>query len=436
MKVSPPEDIMFTDVTTGATSSSEPSPASDTSAKFDQHIPTLDAHAGQSVLLKRAGFSSQWTPGTPPSGTRMGLTRSTTMATYSPSRLPTSVPITRPTASQRYVSEPLVASTSTTVPVPITTTTTTTSRSRGVQMVSEMRARVRNLEQKLHTRVPRLRMGSISGRTASNSATSSVANLLGMNTGGSDAPKKRRSADLEGEKKRAPSNQGKGKSGHKDKDTTVKDTSAKDNSGWVLIMEDNMTPTPILENGRENGRRRLSSPTVPYLPSIMANKAYGSTTNLPLTGHTGGRRPQSRLSIGTADGRDSYGGRDSTSTVSTTSSIPTPTSRPATPTFLPIPSSGSYTSGLPHIKRPTGPVVQRSSLGANAATTGMLHPPEMAGDIHTPVPLSVNRSMGPPNVTVRIPRPPSVLGQSRIMRPSSLGSGRKSTGPDDEPLSR
>lgn len=34
------------------------------------------------------------------------------------------------------------------------------SKSKGVQMVSEMRARVRNLEQKLHTRVPRLRSGT------------------------------------------------------------------------------------------------------------------------------------------------------------------------------------------------------------------------------------------------------------------------------------
>lgn len=33
------------------------------------------------------------------------------------------------------------------------------SKSKGVQMVSEMRAKVRNLEQKLHTRVPRLRSG-------------------------------------------------------------------------------------------------------------------------------------------------------------------------------------------------------------------------------------------------------------------------------------
>jgi hypothetical protein len=40
------------------------------------------------------------------------------------------------------------------------TNTSVSSKSKGVQMVSEMRARVRNLEQKLQTRVPRLRSGT------------------------------------------------------------------------------------------------------------------------------------------------------------------------------------------------------------------------------------------------------------------------------------
>ncbi|PVG04615.1 hypothetical protein CPB86DRAFT_720900 [Serendipita vermifera] len=45
-------------------------------------------------------------------------------------------------------------------PVGRTNTSAAPSKSKGVQMVSEMRARVRNLEQKLQTRVPRLRSGT------------------------------------------------------------------------------------------------------------------------------------------------------------------------------------------------------------------------------------------------------------------------------------
>jgi len=47
-----------------------------------------------------------------------------------------------------------------------TVSTLPAAKSKGVQMVSEMRARVRNLELKIHSRVPRLRMGSFSRSTS------------------------------------------------------------------------------------------------------------------------------------------------------------------------------------------------------------------------------------------------------------------------------
>lgn len=367
-----------------------------------------EAAAGQSVLLRRAGFPAAWMNASPaPSDKTTSLARSHTVSSWSPSRLPMGSPVSRPSASQRVVSESLTASTA----------TAAASKSRGVQMVSEMRARVRNLEQKLHTRVPRLRLASSSSRHAANAAASSVSSMLGMSTSTPENPRasmKRRSADLENERKRTPTNP--------DAEKT------SDTSGWVLIMEDSMTPTPT----RGKDRRRLSSPSSSPFGASMHRSSNSGPMHL---GQSALRRPQSRQS-GETDGRAS------TSTVSTTSSIPTPTSRPATPTFLPVPSGGMYASGLP-MKRSTGPgpVPKRSSLGsATSSPTSFLQPPDRFRERPTSVgslAASTNKSLPPPpplspNVTLRAPRPPSALGQSRIGRPTSLGGGRKSAGTEGD----
>src|SRR6266404_1873287 len=113
---------------------------------------SANSEAGQSALLQRAGFLPRpkvTSPHTPAS-----LSRSTTLPSLNtPSRIPPR------TISNRSTSQ---TASSSTVSTTARATVATTSRSRGVQMVSEMRAKVKNLEQKIHTRVPRLRMGSMS----------------------------------------------------------------------------------------------------------------------------------------------------------------------------------------------------------------------------------------------------------------------------------
>ena len=118
---------------------------------------TSSVSSGQSALLHRAGFQPGRTFTTPPSSS--GIARASTLPTFNGSptnyRTPTRSP-TRP-AAYRTTSTTSNASTN-----------STATRNKGVQMVSEMRARVRILEQKIHTRVPRLRMGSVTNRTAAN----------------------------------------------------------------------------------------------------------------------------------------------------------------------------------------------------------------------------------------------------------------------------
>ncbi|KAK0465189.1 uncharacterized protein EV420DRAFT_1513252 [Desarmillaria tabescens] len=376
--------------------------------------------AGQSVLLNRAGFQPMTSStSTPPRST--GIPRSTSIPSpYSSSRAASNPsPITRKASN---------AST--------TSTTSTTSKSKGVQMVSEMRARVRTLEQKIHSRVPRLRMGSVTNRLSANApnptnnGTSSsgpsksiISRTSWENPLGRRSSESRRSVDIDGEK--------------------MKKDSPGDSSGWVLIMED--SPPPRRDINRE--RRRLSSPSrstsfrphasassaSPASPTLRMNKAALSQS----TTAGGMRRPQSRLSIG--------------SSATTSSTVHTPTSRPSTPTFLPIPAGGvnGHSSGL-GLKRSTGPAghpklqTKRSSLGSS--TSAM--PPPAPRDKSRPV-SSTPASSGSrnstyetgkalpqlptgvsANVTVRQSKLPSsstssALSQSRIGRPSGGGGTRR-----------
>lgn len=408
MSTTPPAEMHLSDLTPKAPT---PSELSRTSSQSSSHYGTSrnpsssGESSGQSALLRRAGFPAAWMNGSSSPGEKStGMTRSHTVSSYSPSRLPITSP--RSNATPRFTGNTLTISTNSANGI--------AAKSRGVQMVSEMRARVRNLEQKLHTRVPRIRMGSISGKKAESTANAAANSISTAATTSESSWKntlKRKSADLEAEKKKTPLN-------------PAKEPKA-DTSGWVLIMEDSMNVTPT----REKERRRLSSPSSsPFSLSTMTKSASTQLTDLNL-GKSGIRRPQSRLS---------GDGRDSTSTVSTTSSIPTPTSRPATPTFLPVPTPGLYGSGLPTMKRSTGPTaVKRSSLGANSVNNSptSLHP---LTHHHRERPLSAlaastNKMLPPPpsNITVRAPRPPSALGQSRIGRPSG---GRKSIGDEAPPI--
>jgi len=236
-----------------------------------------------------------------------------------------------------------------------------------------------------------------------------------------------------------------------------------DTSGWVLIMED--SPPPNKDNDKE--RRRTSSPSAPTSFRPMASTSATSPTTLninksSLMQSTGLRRPQSRLST------------TSLSTATTNSSIPTPSSRPATPTFLPVPMAGLYghasTAGISGLKRSTGPNIgaqtqaKRSSLGSSAAmspTEGsfshrerpMTMPPPprtTTNSLSTPDHLKPDRAIdntkGLPqlpsihaNITMRAPSKlpmsgtsTNLLAQSRIGRPSSGSSGRRSSGGDSD----
>jgi hypothetical protein len=409
---------------------------------------SADSESGQSVLLQRAGFplprhkiASFQTP--------TSLSRSTTLPSLStPSRIPPRMSPNR-SASQAIGS-------STTPTTASSGTATTTSRSRGVQMVSEMRAKVKNLEQKIHTRVPRLRMGSTS--RPSPPVTTSNSKPTSLSSAGSGQSMHLKSTD---ERTRS-SLVGR----HATENDENKRTPAGNSSGWVLIMEDSPSPT----RPKDRDHRRVSSPSPPTgfqaFASLSSSSQSGSlgTPDVPSQNvqPSGPRRPQSRLSTSTE-------GRSSISTTATVSSIPTPTSRPATPTFIPLPSAGLYahpsTAGVTGLKRPSGPsfggaYFKRSSLGSNAGDSpintsfmsdsgithrGLSSPASFtaAGPTasSTPPPHKETLSGKPlsqishSNVTVRshskLPTPtPSSLSQSRIGRPNFGLSGRRSAGGD------
>jgi hypothetical protein len=394
---------------------------------------SADSESGQSILLQRARFPlhrhKMTTPQTP-----VTLSRSTTLPSLSAgSRIPPR------TVANHTTSRP----TGSTAPTTANGAVPNTSKSRGVQMVSEMRAKVKNLEQKIHTRVPRLRMGSMSRPSpvaVVPSSNSKSSNLSSAGSGQSirspdDRPRSsllgRRNADVD-ETKRTPAG----------------------NSGWVLIMEDSPSPTKPKSKEREY-RRASSPPSAAGLPALasLANSIQSGSLGTPDMSHnaqsSGLRRPQSRLSTSTE-------GRSSISTTATVSSIPTPVSRPATPTFIPVPSSGLYahpsTAGATGLKRPNGPsfggaYLKRSSLSstpgdsppsASLSDSGISrsaasHAAASPTSITSTPPFSA-KPLPPfphPNITVRgLSKLPTPSTQSRIGRPSLGASGRRSTGAD------
>ncbi|KAG6820372.1 hypothetical protein H0H93_001343 [Arthromyces matolae] len=420
LSTAPPPDLEF-----GQLSPSTDSLSSDGAPL--QSTPKAVTAANQSAARQRAGFEMNKSRiASPPSHPR--VTRSTTLPSLYMSSPHT--PTLRPART---------TNTST------STTSTITSKSRGVQMVSEMRARVRNLEQKIHTRVPRLRMGSITAKTNPNSVT--YAGPM-PTTGSSGASSTKSVAKSTWESITYRRSVESARSNDSGSDKNQKDNGG-DSSGWVLIMED----SPPSLKGREKRRVISASPSHSHVPSSFrpaASTALKSPTSVqsPIGGT---RRPQSRLSAGSLS-------------TTTTSSIPTPVSRPATPTFLPLPTTGPYSSnaGTTGPKLSTGPGTpnlynqnKRSSLGASSA---MLSLEGVADRLSTlpPRPTSGTPSSGTKyqegkalpqlpglntNITMRhgqMKLPPStqtqttpMLAQSRIGRPAS---GRKSADGTLKPL--
>ncbi|KAH7931114.1 hypothetical protein BV22DRAFT_1077896 [Leucogyrophana mollusca] len=371
---------------------------------------SLSSTSGQSILLQRAGF--QPSKVNPANSTPSSITRSSTLPSLSASsRIPPRTPIPRPNFTTNSPS-------SSSVVIPATA-----SRSKGVQMVSEMRARVRNLEQKIHTRVPRLRMGSNAARQNANalaastmaaaSTSSSISTLAPKNpvTRSNTSDQKllrvspqRHSSDTETKK--------------------VVSTPAADTSGWVLIMDD--SPSPNKDADKE--RRRVSSPSAPsafrrgVAPSA-SSPTFSKPSSFQQSTIGNNHRPQSRLSGA------------SLSTTATISSIPTPSSRPATPTFLPVPTSSLYahsgTAGVTGFKRSTGPGTgayaqpKRSSLGSSNAGS----PTPSESEFHPrDRPVSYNAKPDRQNDGRTLPHLPqlhtnvTVRGSSRLPSSSSSAS--------------
>ena len=416
----PPPDFNLSELSTDKSSVSTPSRPPSTS---------FSSTSGQSTLLQRAGFQPSKfsvSMSTPP------VARSSTLPTFSASRnLTPRTPIPRPN---------LATSTSitTTSAIPITA-----SKSRGVQMVSEMRARVRNLEQRIHTRVPRLRMGSNAGRQGANPLTLSTVTPSSSNTMGLTVSRGAAQRTTPFDSKLArPNFQRHGTDASPPKSgATTPDPNA---SGWVLIMDD--TPSPAKDTEKE--RRRVSSPSVPSsfrsgIPTSASSPTFSRPRPLPQS-MTHNRRPQSRLS------------GESQSTTATISTIPTPSSRPATPTFLPVPTSSMYASGTISgisLKRSTGPGVfaksqqKRGSIGSSntgspTSSENESRPRERPASYNSKLDRQTVKSIphfSPPdaNVTIRASsRIPSSaastlsLTQSRIGRPAGVTSGRRSVGLD------
>lgn len=419
LNTKPPPDLDLADI----------SPSFESSATEINTTPkaSLSRSALPSTFFRRAGFQDKSSPLTALKTSSNVMHSSTLPMRASPS---TSSPrgLARPTV----VRNPSIISTS--------SSTGSIAKNKGVQMVSEMRARVRNLEQKIHTSVPRLRMPSITARPSSGFGSGFTTPTTGISSASSAASNSSTAkTSLESQRKSVDSR----RSNDSERENNVKGgRGIGDSSGWVLIMEDSPSPQKDKEVKRLKEKRRVSNPPAPtaFRPTASTIKrvpspslSTGPMNSLAVS--TGLRRPQSRLS--------GVGG-------SATSSG----SRPQTPTLLPLPSSSLY--GL---KKSTGPSasnsynnqLKRSSLGKPT-----MSPPPPLPTVHrerptTMPPVGYTTTISEPsvqnenkalptlpdslsNVTIRpSSRAPSsassVLSKSRIGRPSREGiSGRKSGG--------
>ncbi|KAF8446056.1 hypothetical protein L210DRAFT_3391847 [Boletus edulis BED1] len=395
------------------------------STPFRPPSTSFSSTSGHSTLLQRAGFQpNKFTVST---STPVAVTRSSTLPTFSASRNTPRTPLPR--------ADFAMPTSTTTSAIPIAA-----SKSRGVQMVSEMRARVKNLEQKIHTRVPRLRMGSNAGRQGTNTLTISTSTPPSSNTTASIVSRAsaQRTATFDGKLARPNFQRHSADVSPPKSGATTPDPNT---SGWVLIMDD--TPSPAKDTGKE--RRRVSSPSASgSFRSGIITSASSPTFSRPSTlpqSTMSSRRPQSRLS------------GESQSTTATISTIPTPSSRPSTPTFLPVPTFSTYAGGTTPgigLKRLTGPGVvakcqpKRGSLGSSSAGSPTSSENETRARER---PVSYNSKMvrhtikavpqlSPPNAIRASPRIPSstastsILTQSRIGRPAGITSGRRSVGLD------
>lgn len=331
------------------------------------------------------------------------------------------------TASPRSLMKPPASRTASSISI-TTSSAGSVAKNKGVQMVSEMRARVKVLEQKIHTRVPRLRMASIS-RSSFTPSVGPMTPITGPSSSSSpasNASTAKTSLDSRKSIDSRRSNES-GSDKHSKKDNG-------DSSGWVLIMEDSPSPQKAAEAKRLKEKRRVSVPApTAFRPSASAvNRATSpSLSTGPMTtmaASTGLRRPQSRMSGGGAS-----------------SSI---TSRPQTPTFLPLPSSSLYgaNSSTIGMKRSTGPGAsnpynqfKRSSIGKSSAVpvpplpTTLRDRPTNVSPIQRP---TSSGSSSPSERGKALPATPDDLRANVTIRPNSRAPPSASTAPGMSLLSK
>ncbi|KZT43726.1 hypothetical protein SISSUDRAFT_1124416 [Sistotremastrum suecicum HHB10207 ss-3] len=389
------------------------SAASDTPSK-----PTRPIN-GQTALLQRAGFPSAGSPSqlTPP-GTISGLARSSTLpsltsAATRTSSLPQRNPIPNLVPPTRTLF-PGKGSNSSSIGI-----STSKSSSRGVQMVSEMRARVKNLEMKIHTRVPRLRMGSMSKSVAPSASRTRTASPGEPPVRRSVSPTKSRlSVDDARRDSNSQSNR-----------TSIDSRKGAESPGWVLIMEESQeTPIKVSANGRADAtkkQRRTSSPMNAPSAYRSLNLHTGYDEEIPTTEEPEiASRPASRLSaskIRPPSGRPSFGS----------------TSRPETPTFLPVPSSGRRSSlGL----STNSPVPKPASQGDDLNKLRRQSGDHLAAGVRRRsgevLPSNARRRSGPSGGEAQVAAGPRKSGASDLPTiPSSRSLEPSSSTEDIQPVS-
>ncbi|KAF8203666.1 hypothetical protein BJ912DRAFT_940671 [Pholiota molesta] len=388
LKTSPPADLDLADISPAFESDSLTTPKASLSSK-PPPPPSSSSYASRSLAQQRQGSSV--TPLKNSSNVNV-LRSSTTLPSFSsPS-----------TASPRsFMKPPTPRTTSTISTATASSSTGSIAKNKGVQMVSEMRARVRNLEQKIHTRVPRLRMASSTRQTFTPSlgpmtpitSPSPVSNA--SNTTKSSWDSQRKSVDS-----RRSNDSGSDKNSKKGNG---------DSSGWVLIMEDSPSPNKEKEAKRLKERRRVSIPTAPTAFRPSTSTVIRATSPSLSTGPMNPMAASTGLSGGGASG-----------------SI---TSRPQTPTFLPLPSGlyGANSSTTASMKRSTGPGApnpynqfKRSSIGKSPAVPV---PPIPAALRERPLTMpsyqGTSSGSSSPSEGKALPATPDDLRSNVTIRPSS-----------------
>jgi len=295
LKTPPPGDLNLSDMNTvpdlGAVPAfSHASGSRPTSQPTSRPSSSASSWQGRTALLSRAVFT-QANPSAPTSGTNRALP-----ASNSPSRLP--APRTpRANAIPRPSLTPSLSAPNVT-------------KSKGVQMVTEMRARVKTLEQKLHSRVPRVRQ--MSGYPSDLKEAQDKALAQTRNTQPASA--------------------------------------SLGSPGWVLVMEETppvkKPPAPSLQN--QDGTPIRTAPS--WSSRSQAMSPANDTPPPPPPPIPVFKQPVSRPSSG--------GGG---------TGIPTPSkSRPTTPAFPPPPNTPSSIS-FKRQSHPQGSMARRTMMQASSA---------------------------------------------------------------------